>query len=329
MRLRQVFAVIHGASLALMAAWRLPAQAFVDRSPHRSARITHSAARIHFLEWSTRGPAVVLLPGYSLTAHAFDDLAPLLSTKFRVIAVTPRGFGESDAPAQSAYTISTLVEDLHALLDSLHIAKAALIGHSLSGSVIATFALQYPERVTRLVFLDAFPYFMEEHGDSIAALDPITTPSFSGDTTYDAVARYLRIFRYVPWHAAFDADLRAKPLGAEGARRRALTVAFIADQWAHAPDLAALRLPALQVCAVASVTSEYPWLRASDSAYQFAKRYIGTQLQSFNRRLCRRFETSVPEARIAQMHGSHYVFFTNPSETARVLTQFLRADLPH
>ena len=320
-----VVAAILG-TVAVTATANLGAQSGTDRSPHRSARIENDGARIHYLEWGTQGPAVILLPGYSLTAHAFDDIATALAGQFHVVALTPRSFGESDAPSDGAYTIATLVDDLRALLDSLHIARAALVGHSLSGTVIASFALRYPERVTRLAFLDSYPYFAEEHGDSVAGLDPIVIPPFAGDTTYDAVARYLRRYRFVPWQPAFDADMRVKPLGAEGARRRALTTSYITDQWVHTPDVSKLAVPTLQLCAVPSVASEYPWLTAAHPNFRAAKRYVGRHLLPFSRRLCRRFETTVPGAQVARLRGSHYLFFTNPVVAARRLKEFLSAD---
>ena len=278
--------------------------------------------RLHYLAWGTAGPAIVLLPGFSLTAHAFDDIGPLLAVGYRVLALTPRGFGESDAPDSGAYTINTLVEDLRTVLDSLHITRATLVGHSLSGTVAAHFALRFPHRVTRLVLLDAFPYFGEAGGDSVAALDPVDLPPFLGDTTYDAVARYLSRYRYVPWRAALDADLRAKSF-ADAARRRALTSAYIADQWRHPPDLRKLAVPTLEVCAVTSVSTEYPWLRPSDTQYTSARSYVTRQLAPFNRTLCQRFLATVPGGRVAHMAGSHYVFFTQPERTVQLLRGFL------
>ena len=279
--------------------------------------------RLHYLAWGESGPAIVLLPGFSLTAHAFDDIGPLLAVGRRVIALTPRGFGESDAPDSGAYTIDTLVDDLRALLDSLQVARAVLIGHSISGTVAAHFALRFPHRVTKLVLLDAFPYFAAAGGDSVAALDPVDVPPFRGDTTYDAAARYLARYRYIPWRAALDADLRAKSLGADAARRRALTTAYIADQWRHPPDLRQLTVPTLEVCAVASVSSEYPWLRTSDAQYASARAYIAQQLVPFNRALCEQFVATVPGGRVVRIVGSHYVFFTQPVHTARLLRPFL------
>ena len=300
------------------------AQARRDRSPHRVGHVSHDGVRLHYLSWGTAGSVIVLLPGFTLTAHAFDDIGPRLAVEHRVIALTPRGFGESDAPDDaSGYTISTLVEDLHVLLDTLHVTRAALVAHSLSGTVAAHFALRFPERVSHLILLDAFPYFAAAGGDSVAALDPVETPPFQGDTTYDAAAVYLGRYRYVPWRRALDADLRVKPLGQEAARRRTLTTHYIEDQPRHPPDLSQLTVPAVEVCAVASVGSEYPWLQRSAAQFAAAQAYVTQHLVPFNRRLCQRFRDTVPGGRTEHLAGSHYVFFTQPDRTVQVVRRFL------
>ena len=316
--------VVNATFAALFAAGGLHAQHFRDQSPHRVGFVVRDGVRLHYLSWGTSGPLIVLLPGFSLTAHVFDDIGPLLALSHRVIALTPRGFGESDAPDSSAYTIETLVSDLRLLLDALHVDQAVLVAHSMSGTVATHFALRFPARVTHLVLLDAFPYFGAAGGDSVNALDPVTVPSFRGDTTYDTVASYLARYRYVPWRPALEADLRAKPLGAENARRRALTTQYIADQWRHAPDLRQLSVPALEVCARASVASEYPWLRQSDVLFASAEAYIARHLGPFNHALCQRFKDTVSHGRVVELPGSHYVFFTQPQQTVQVIRRFVQ-----
>jgi pimeloyl-ACP methyl ester carboxylesterase len=281
-------------------------------------------ARIHYLEWPGNGSTVVLLPGYSLTAHAFREIAGQLAPRHRVIAITPRGFGESDAPESSPYTIATLVSDLRGVMDSLRIDRSVIVGHSLSGTVIAQFALEYPERVNQLVFVDAFPYNHAEGGDSIEALDPVAVPPFRGDTTYDAAAAYLGRYRFVPWRPALDADLRSKPLGAEGARRRKLTAGYIEDQNTSPPNLTLLRVPSVELCATPSVESEYPWVRQRTPEYRRAQRYVSETLVPFAERLCSRFRRTVPGGRVVRLPGSHYVFFTKPVLTARQLGPLMK-----
>lgn len=301
-----------------------PAQATPDPHPHRSAFVEHDGARLHYLEWSGGGPVVVLLPGYALTAHAFDEVGGLLAEQFRVVAATPRGFGESDAPDSSDYTIATMVADLGALLDSLGIERAALVGHSISGSTISEFARAHPGRVTKLVFVDAFPYFAEAGGDSIDALSPVSGDAFAGEMTYPRLREFLSRYRFGGWSPALEADLRANTLGPDLMRRRTLTDGYVRDQRRNPTDLASLSVPALQLCAIPTTSTEYSWLRPGTAEYARAAEHVRHVLVPFNRGLCTRFTTLVPTGSTLEVLGSHYVFFLEPSVTAEAIGRFLR-----
>ena len=301
------------------------APAHADRSSHRSAFVARDGVRLHYLDWGGTGPVVVLLPGYALTAHAYDDVGRLRARDFRVLAVTPRGIGESDAPPDSAgYTVATMVADLRAVLDSLGVQRAALVGHSMSGATIAEFALAHPDRVTRLVFLDAYPYWAAVNGDSVSALSPVEGHRFTGEMTYPRVRRFLETYRFGGWNDALEADLRANVLGAELERRRALTAGYISDQGAHPPDLGKISVPALEICAMPSVATDYPWLRSGTAAYARAERFVREVQRPFGHTLCERFAATVPGGRTREVTGSHYVFFTRPALTAELVRQFLR-----
>jgi pimeloyl-ACP methyl ester carboxylesterase len=310
--------------LSSCSALALTGQARQAQAVPRSGYVHSAGARLHYLEWGSGGPQIILLPGYSLTAHAFESVGTALAAKNHVVALTPRGFGESDAPQTSVYRIATLVDDLRALMDSLNIDRATIVGHSLSGSVAAAFAIRYPMRVSHLILLDSYPYFASAGGDSIAALDPVETPPFRGDTTYVRVARYLRRYRFVPWNAAMNADLRAKPLGAEAVRRASLTRGYIEDQWKSPPDLTQLTVSALQVCALPSVASEYPWLATTAPAFAKAERYISRISRPFAEQLCDRFKSTVPGGRVRRREGSHYLFFTQPDVTVQIVELMVR-----
>lgn len=290
---------------------------------YRSQFITYEGARLHYLDWGGSGPVVVLLPGYALTAHAFSDIGNLLKDDFRVVAITPVGFGESDAPKARSYTVAAMVADLRALLDSLSIQSVALVGHSISGSTITEFARLYPERVTKLIFLDAFPYFAELGGDSVDALSPVEQHGFSGEMTYQRVREFLSRYRFGGWSPALEADLRANVLGDELARRRSLTDGYVQDQISNPPDLTTIAKPALQVCAVTSVATEFPWLQAGTREYTQAGTYLQDVLRPFNRKLCQHFTELVRGGQTEDVAGSHYVFFTQPSLTARLIRRFL------
>jgi 3-oxoadipate enol-lactonase len=97
-----------------------------------------------------RGSApLVLLHGYPLDHHLWDEILPLLEDTFDVIIPDLRGFGESTLGASSP-TIEDYASDIAGLLDDLSIQKAAIAGHSMGGYVALAFARLYRERLTGL-----------------------------------------------------------------------------------------------------------------------------------------------------------------------------------
>ena len=96
-----------------------------------------------------KGTPLVLLHGYPLDSHLWDDVAPLLEDTFDSILPDLRGFGESTT-VDSPYTMDDYASDIAGLLDQLGIQKAAIVGHSMGGYVALAFARLYPERVSGL-----------------------------------------------------------------------------------------------------------------------------------------------------------------------------------
>jgi 3-oxoadipate enol-lactonase len=96
-----------------------------------------------------KGTPLVLLHGYPLDRHLWDDVAPFLEDTFELILPDLRGFGESST-VDSPYTMDDYASDIAGLLDQLGIQKAAIVGHSMGGYVALAFARLYPERVSGL-----------------------------------------------------------------------------------------------------------------------------------------------------------------------------------
>jgi pimeloyl-ACP methyl ester carboxylesterase len=101
-----------------------------------------------------KGEALLFLTGLGLSAHIYDKFAPHFTDMFRVLALTRRAHGDSDY-TEAGYDIVTLVEDIRQFLDELNIHTVILAGHSLAGAELTHFAGMYPERVIKLVYLDA------------------------------------------------------------------------------------------------------------------------------------------------------------------------------
>ncbi|HWN99392.1 MAG TPA: alpha/beta hydrolase, partial [Blastocatellia bacterium] len=110
-------------------------------------------AKIHYLDAGS-GPVVILLHGLGgSSANWAPTIAPL-SQKYRVVVPDQIGFGKSDKPMLN-YRVSTLVDFLDGFYKQAGIQKASLVGNSLGGFTAAAFAIAHPEKVDRLVLVDA------------------------------------------------------------------------------------------------------------------------------------------------------------------------------
>jgi 2-hydroxy-6-oxonona-2,4-dienedioate hydrolase len=103
------------------------------------------------------GPAVVLLhgsgPGATGTSNYAPNIEPLASAGLRVLAVDMPGWGSSDSPApgEPRDHVATLLS----LMDELEIERASLVGNSMGGMTTLRFAVEYPDRVDRIVTMGA------------------------------------------------------------------------------------------------------------------------------------------------------------------------------
>ena len=88
------------------------------------------------------------------SAYIYNKFAPRFTNRFRVLALTRRGQGDSDIP-ETGYDADTLTEDIRQFMDQLHVEEAVLAGHSLAGVELTHFAATYPNRLEKLVYLDA------------------------------------------------------------------------------------------------------------------------------------------------------------------------------
>src|SRR5215216_65999 len=111
--------------------------------------------QLHYLDYAGGEPVLVLLPGLTANAHAFDGLIQAgLNNSFRVLALDLRGRGLSDKPA-AGYSMQDHAADVISLLDSLGIERVVMCGHSFGGLLTLYLASNYPERISKLVIIDS------------------------------------------------------------------------------------------------------------------------------------------------------------------------------
>jgi pimeloyl-ACP methyl ester carboxylesterase len=103
-----------------------------------------------------QGPPVVLLHGLASSIYTWRHVLPALAARHDVVAIDLPGFGDSEVPARfdGVQAMRTVI----ALTDRLGLARASLVGNSLGGAIAVAIAARTPERVDRLVLVDAAGY---------------------------------------------------------------------------------------------------------------------------------------------------------------------------
>ncbi|HEX8073306.1 MAG TPA: alpha/beta fold hydrolase [Pyrinomonadaceae bacterium] len=183
------------------------------------------------------GPAVVLLHGLggNGTNWAFN-VAPL-AQKYRVIVPDQIGFGQSDKP-QLNYRVGTYVDFLDKFLSELKVERASLVGNSMGGWIAAAYALAHPEKVERLVLVDAAGFAPPKDLDlrMLAGLNPSTR---AGMRQLAALVFYNK--QLFASDAAIDAALTQRMTAGDG-----YTIQSLVESIARGEDMLDGRLGAIK-----------------------------------------------------------------------------------
>jgi pimeloyl-ACP methyl ester carboxylesterase len=319
-----------------LAAWRRTDAEWArwtDPSPHRVLFIpvagraredTTKPVRLEVLDWGGTGPAVVLLAGSGGTAHVYDDFAPQLVDRFRIIGITRRGHGASSRAADTmTYMLDPLTADIATVLDTLGIHRASLVGHSIAGAEITRFAARYPDRVEKLVYLDSAHDF--DGYDKLLAANPSWPPpvSIRQGTHSDTLSAYRDWGKrdlWGFWSNAMEVD-RVRAADADSFALRVL----LRDATDHPKEYRAVRAPALALSAWYTTGQWFFHLDPlRDSIkWQQAARWIDSGLRPFVARGNKRFLDEIPNGRLVQFDSDHYVFIFREERTLAELRDFL------
>src|SRR6202048_2747994 len=111
--------------------------------------VENLGARIHWDEEGSGAP-ILLIMGLGWASYAWYRSRPVLSEKYRTIALDTRGVGKSDAPP-GPYSIAQMAADAAAVLNAARINTAHIFGVSMGGMIAQEVALQYPNKVRSLI----------------------------------------------------------------------------------------------------------------------------------------------------------------------------------
>lgn len=129
--------------------------AYLDRvvPEHRILRVRWSGGATQIIE-AGQGQPLLLLHGGLGEAFQWAPLMPALAERYRVLAVDRPGHGLADAfDYRNVDMLAIASRFTREILDALNLRSAALLGNSMGGLWSAAFALEHPERVTRLLIV--------------------------------------------------------------------------------------------------------------------------------------------------------------------------------
>lgn len=158
---------------------------------------------LHCLDYGGKGPVLMLFHGLTANARAFDGvLAAGLRQYARVITVDLRGRGLSSIPA-FGYAMQDHASDVIGLLNALGLSKAILGGHSFGGLLSCYIAALYPERVEKVIVLDAAARL------NVRAAEMLGPAISRLDKRFESFDTYLDKIKSAPYMPFWDEAMRS------------------------------------------------------------------------------------------------------------------------
>lgn len=119
-------------------------------------KIVIDGYKIAYKESGTGNDVIVILQGWGTNMAVYDSVAARVNAKYRVIQLDFPGFGDSDEPRE-AWAVEDYARFFLKFMETLHIEKAALIGHSYGGRVIIRLAARpsLSFELQRIVLIDS------------------------------------------------------------------------------------------------------------------------------------------------------------------------------
>jgi pimeloyl-ACP methyl ester carboxylesterase len=287
--------------------------------------------QLEILDWGGQGPPLIFLAGLGSSAHVFDDFAPVFRDGFHVYGVTRRGYGASSQP-KTGYDVATLGADLVGVLRELGVKRASFVGHSIAGEELNWLAGHEPERVEKLVYLDAAydrVALHEAEKDQPQAPDPPKQePADQDKASLAAFNAYVERTYGVRMP---EADLRAIVILDAGGRyvrdRTPETIDKLILDGVLQPDYAHVAAPALAIYAVHG-SAEKGWPPSAWGALSEADREkVKAQFAYYQAIAAKgrdRFRREVARGQVVEVpDADHYVFLSHRAVVLEKMRAFL------
>jgi pimeloyl-ACP methyl ester carboxylesterase len=218
-----------------------------------------------FSEVHGSGPTLLLITGGTGDAGEWAHVVPDLAEEFTVVTYDRRGFSRSPRPAGwTASNVAEQADDAAALLRTLDLAPAVVVGHSAGGSIICSLVVRHPEVVRQAVLYEPPLFSVVPGGDEIvAAMRAAVEPAMAEGGPRRAMEIFLRAVVgdavFDQWSASAEPDKRARVLD------NAAVLFPIEMPWVacFVPDRAAMRASGVPLTVVTGVDSRDTWFAAA------------------------------------------------------------------
>ena len=249
--------------------------------------ITVQGMQVHVRDEGPRDDPVpvVLLHGTSASLHTWQGWAGALQGQRRVIRFDMPGFGLTGPHPQDDYSMAAYVRVVAGVLDQLGVQRFVLAGNSLGGQVAWEFAHAHPQRVSKLVLVDAAGYAMAPKavplGFRVARI-PLLRPLVRNTLPRGLVQQSVHSVYGDPSRVTPDLVDLYYDMTQRAGNRRALgfSIDQIMDEQAQA-DSAAARIASLKVPTLI-LWGGRDALIPPDSAQRFARDIAGSKLVMFD-----------------------------------------------
>ncbi len=125
--------------------------------------INIDGAKVHY-RIEGEGKPILLIHGTFSSLHTYDEWTKIFVARgYKVIRFDMPGFGLTGPHPKEKYTIGDVADFIEEFLETLSIKKCDVVGNSLGGWIAWEFALKYPERVRKLVLIDAAGYINDRN----------------------------------------------------------------------------------------------------------------------------------------------------------------------
>ncbi|OQK15465.1 hypothetical protein AU255_14645 [Methyloprofundus sedimenti] len=295
-----------------------------DTSGHKVSIVTvEPGVQLEVLDWGGIGETLVLLAGLGDNVHVFDEFAYQFNDRFHVIGITRRGFGRSSQPVYG-YDIETRARDDIAVLDKMNIREAIFVGHSIAGTELNEIGAVYPDRVKKLVYLDALD--LGAGGWAALPQPPPSPPDTAADL--ESVRRFAAAnARFNGYRAPLAAICNSIRTGPSGRVVAAITPPEISRKIIAGLQEAQydrIQAPALGIFNAITPDYRLPYYWYLDRATQEKFDRDIKPLAEWIAGAIQRFRTGVQNSRVIKLHDTnHYVFIVDEALVVREMRKFL------